>query len=324
MAVNQARVVELHQGDLGPIRIPRRGNGQHAEKQPQPPPAYPVEPVTRDVQVFEKLNGRAQLCLQLLIGICSYASPGEALSFLVVGLNIHQRISAPKEGQPKTTAKSTGTEVVVFMNRRDSVCAECGTELLSGGFLRMEGERPLCLECADLGHLEFLPSGNTALTRRASRHSPLRAVVVRWSRARQRYERRGIMVTPEALDQAEVECEADEQVRTQARIRAVIRREHLDAEYQAAVALRLKELFPGCPVKEAEAIAAWTCRKYSGRVGRSAAAKELDPAPLGLAVIAHIRHRHTPYDQELMSHGDRSLARSQVASTIDQVLARWE
>ncbi len=233
-------------------------------------------------------------------------------------------MSAPKEGQPKTTAKSTGTEVVVFMNRRDSVCAECQTELFSGGLLRMEGERPLCLECADLGHLEFLPSGNTALTRRASRHSPLRAVVVRWSRSRKRYERQGILVTPEALDQAEVECEADEQVRTQARIRAALRREQVDAEYQSAVALRLKELFPGCPAKEAEAIAAWTCRKHSGRVGRSAAAKDLDPAPLRLAVIAHIRHRHTPYDQELMSHGDRSLARAQVASAIERVLALWE
>ena len=246
------------------------------------------------------------------------------MSLLAAGLNIHYRMSVPKKGQPKTTTKSTGTEVVVFMNRRDSVCAECGAGLLGGGFLRMEGERPLCLECVDLGHLEFLPSGNTALTRRASRHSPLRAVVVRWSRARKRYERQGIMVTPEALDQAETDCEADEQVRTQARIRAAFRREHLDAEYQAAVALRLKELFPGCPVKEAEAIAAWTCRKYSGRVGRSAAAKELDPAPLRLAVIAHIRHQHTPYDQELMAHGDRSLARSQVACAIEQILARWE
>ena len=36
-------------------------------------------------------------------------------------------------------------------------------------------------DCADLGHLEFLPSGDAALTRRATKASRLSAVVVRWS-----------------------------------------------------------------------------------------------------------------------------------------------
>jgi len=66
------------------------------------------------------------------------------------------------------------------------------------------------LFCADLAHLEYLPSGNTALTRRATKHSPLRAVVVQWARARKRYERQGILVTVEALCRAEEECLADE------------------------------------------------------------------------------------------------------------------
>lgn len=215
-------------------------------------------------------------------------------------------------------------EIVVFMVRRETKCAECGKELCDGKLLRMENNQPLCLACADLGHLEFLASGNTALTRRATKHSPLRAVVVRWSRARKRYERRGILVTAAAIDRAETECLADEDQRARQRERADVRRAAEDSEYESAVANKLKELFPGCPPAEAAQIAAWTCRKHSGRVGRSAAAKEFDPQALRLAVIAHIRHEHTRYDELLMRHGDRQLARAEVRDAIEARLERWE
>jgi len=221
-------------------------------------------------------------------------------------------------------SKSDNKDIVVFMVRRDTRCAECGRELFDGNLLRLENDRPLCLDCADLGHLEFLVSGNTALTRRATRHSPLRAVVVQWARARKRYERQGILVTPEAIDRAEAECVADEEQRARQRERAAARREAEDAEYEATVAERLRALFPGCPAKEAARIAAWTCRKHSGRVGRSAAAKELDPQALRLAVVAHIRHEHTRYDELLMRHGDRQLARAEVRAKIEAVLDRWD
>src|SRR5215204_3616541 len=91
---------------------------------------------------------------------------------------------------------SNSDEILVFIVSRDTQCAECGEELGSGRWLRMEQEKPLCMSCADLAHLEFLPRGNVALTRRATKHSPLRAVVVQWSRSRKRYERQGILVTP--------------------------------------------------------------------------------------------------------------------------------
>ena len=86
----------------------------------------------------------------------------------------------------------------------------------------------------------------------------------------------------------------------------------------------IRAAFPGCPPKEAEQIAAWTCQKHSGRVGRSAAAKSLDPQALKLAVIAHIRHEHTGYDRLLMSHGDRGLARQSIRPEIDRILEQWE
>ena len=72
-----------------------------------------------------------------------------------------------------------------------------------GDFLIMEDAGPLCLTCADMDHLVFVPAGDAALTRRARHLSSLSAVVVRWSRARKRYERQGILVEESALKQAE-------------------------------------------------------------------------------------------------------------------------
>src|SRR5881275_1010143 len=80
---------------------------------------------------------------------------------------------------------SEAKDLVVFDILRESKCADCGKELLGGDFLFMEGERPLCLICADLDHLVYLPRGDTALTRRARKHRALSAVVVHWSRPRQ-------------------------------------------------------------------------------------------------------------------------------------------
>lgn len=71
----------------------------------------------------------------------------------------------------------------------------------------------MCLQCAEMDHLLFLRAADAALTRRARRGSGLSAVVVRFSRARGRYERQGILVEEAALEQAEAECLADEPAR---------------------------------------------------------------------------------------------------------------
>ena len=187
-------------------------------------------------------------------------------------------------------------DIVVFEIVRDSVCAECGEELGRGRRLRLERDRPLCMSCADLAHLVFLPSGDAALTRRAGRYSSLKAVVVRFSRARKRYERQGILVDEAALGRAEKECLADADVRERVRERQAERANVADERYRAEFAQRLRELYPGCPPAESIAIAEHACAKYSGRVGRSADAKRLDSDALGLAVRAHVRHVHTRYD----------------------------
>ena len=71
----------------------------------------------------------------------------------------------------------------------------------------MEPPGPACLTCIGLGHLELLPSGNAALSRRAKAKSSVHAVVVRFSRTRKRYERQGILVEAEALRSAEAELQ---------------------------------------------------------------------------------------------------------------------
>jgi hypothetical protein len=47
---------------------------------------------------------------------------------------------------------------VVFLNLRDAECSECGAEIAQGFMLLMEADQPLCLPCARLDGLEFLPA----------------------------------------------------------------------------------------------------------------------------------------------------------------------
>lgn len=215
-------------------------------------------------------------------------------------------------------------DIVVFWILRDSACAECGETLGKGRFLRMEAGRPLCLACADLDHLVFLPRGDTALTRRATAHSSLHAVIVRFSRSRKRYERQGVLVQEAALEQAERECLADAAARERARERAATRRQELDEHYVAEFAERLGKAFPGCPAAERRLIAEHACRKYSGRVGRSAAARGFDPEALTLAVRAHIRHRYTRYDELLAEGESRADARATIRGDVEKMAEEWK
>jgi hypothetical protein len=226
------------------------------------------------------------------------------------------RKNKPEGGSDNTLA--------VFMLRKEAVCAECARELGPGNLLRKEGEKALCMECADLGHLEFLPSGDAAVTRRASKYSKLSAVVLQWSRTRKQYERQGILAEPQAIRRAEEESLADADLRERRRQRAALQREEADRAYVAEFARAIRAHYPGCPVGGEELIAEHACRKHSGRVGRTAAARELDPEAIRLAVIAHIRHAHTDYDEQLALHGERESARMAVRERVQTVLAAWQ
>lgn len=187
----------------------------------------------------------------------------------------------------------------------------------------MEDDGPLCLACADLDHLIFLPSGDAALSRRAKQASRLSAVVMRWSRSRKRYERQGILAEEAAIQQAEEQCLADEDVRLRRRERDRDRRAQEDVVFQARMADEIRRLFPGCPKQRAAAIAEHAALRGSGRVGRSAAAQALDEKAITLAVVASVRHQDTGYDELLMSGIPREEARDRVRPVIDAVLDTW-
>jgi hypothetical protein len=220
-----------------------------------------------------------------------------------------------------TEHQSRPAELVVIMPLEDWTCAECSG---TGDLLIMEGPGPLCLACADMDHLIYLPSGDAALTRRAKKASRLSAVVVRFSRTRKRYERQGILVETAALDQAERECLADEDARARRREREEVRRADRDLAFEAAMAAAIVRLFPGCPTTRAEAIAHHAGALGSGRVGRSAAGRALDPRAVTLAVAASVRHEDTCYDELLMSGVPRTAARDQVSAEVQRILTSWQ
>ncbi len=220
--------------------------------------------------------------------------------------------------------QSDTTELTVFIARRDPTCDECREELGAKAWITLaDGGRALCLSCADLDHLVFLPSGDAALTRRARKHSRLSAVVLQWSRARKRYERQGLLIEESALARAEAECLSDADARARRREREGERRSELDRDYLARFALRVREQFPKAPSEREHEIAEHACRKYSGRVGRSAAAKALDPGAVQRAVTAHVRHRETNYHELLAAGLERYEARDRVGVQVREILRNW-
>jgi hypothetical protein len=112
---------------------------------------------------------------------------------------VSPRLSEAKRRRLAETA-SRAPELVVINAIRDWSCTKCSAT--GDGLLIMEDAGPLCMKCAEMDHLVFLPSGDAGVTRRARTASTLSAVVVRWSRARKRYERQGLLVEPAALEAA--------------------------------------------------------------------------------------------------------------------------
>lgn len=87
-------------------------------------------------------------------------------------------------------------------------------------------------------------------------------------------------------------------------------------DFEAAIVAQ----FPQIPPKEAMAVTERAMKKRSRRVGRTG--KLSLQAKARLAVVAHVRHCHTPYDHIVQSSG-REEARIQVYDTIKTVLKGW-
>jgi len=222
------------------------------------------------------------------------------------------------------TTRYDENEIKVFITHRDSKCDDCGEELGRQAWITLEENKgALCLACADLDELVFLPSGDAALTRRSKKYSTLSAVVLKFSRARRRYERQGLLVEECALAKAEEECLADSEVRERHKVRERERRAERDEEYIREFAKQIRRLFPSCPKDRELRIAEHACLKYSERVGRAAAAKRFEDEMINLAVAAHVRHRETNYDDLLAKGWARGQARAKVRDRVDEVMDSW-
>ena len=206
---------------------------------------------------------------------------------------------------------------------RDSECTECGAELPSGSMLFLEAEKALCLACAGMGDLEFLPAGDMALTRRATKYSGKSATVVRFSRSRGRYERQGILVETPAIEKAEAECTSDAEDRAKARARAAELRVAQDQELVQQMTARILALFPRCTPWEARAIAAHTATEAADELAaaRLAAiwktARYSPPSPPPFATIIQTTMNL------LASGADRQSARERVGDQVREILAGW-
>ncbi|MFF1444791.1 DUF2293 domain-containing protein [Streptomyces sp. NPDC058295] len=220
---------------------------------------------------------------------------------------------------PTASAPRTGFLVVQPVRRKH--CAGCRRGPLP--MLVLEDAAPRCLDCADLGHLVFLPRGDAALTRRSREESGLSAVVVRFNRRKGRYERQGVLVEEAALTRAEERCLADAEARQRRRTRDARRRAAQDERFAETFAAEILRLLPGCPGDRARGIAAHASLRGSGRVGRSAAGRALSEGAVVSAVVASVRHLDTPYDRLLMGGVPRHEARRRIAADVEARIRMW-
>lgn len=214
----------------------------------------------------------------------------------------------------------------VFISRKERVlCTECGVVIPRGGRVVAEEERgkALCLSCAGILSLAFLPSGDVAMTRRSKKNSRYCFVLQEWNQRRKRYERRGQYVEASAISKAETECLADKTIRAEKNRKAAQRRDVDELLYKQQFACEIRKCYPKMPKDREFAIVDHACEKHSGRVGRTAAAKEFSPEMVQRAVIAHIRHCETDYDDRFGKGKRKREIREDIRPLIKRVLHSW-
>jgi hypothetical protein len=94
-----------------------------------------------------------------------------------------------------------------------------------------------------------------------------------------------------------------------------------DAADIAKAAASLTAQFRKMPKEEKDLVLTHGFKKHSGRVGRTASIS-LEKKVL-LAVVAHVRHKHTEYDTLLRAGTDRDAARKLTRKKIEATIKAW-
>ena len=126
-----------------------------------------------------------------------------------------------------------------------------------------------------------------------------------------------------AIIKAEEECKADAADRRVKNQKAAFVRAEQEKKYIAEFSKAIRAMYPNCPKNREVEIATHACEKHSGRVGRTAKAKEFDATMINLAVEAHIRHQETNYDSKFGQGKAKRQIRSEVKQDITVVLRKW-
>lgn len=215
----------------------------------------------------------------------------------------------------------------VYLTKKETLsCQRCKRPVKLGEKFVAESEehRGTCFNCSPYTKSAFLEPGDAAMTRRSKKHSNHCGVLFAWNKRRKRFERKGQYVEAEAIELARKECEADQEKRAKSNAKAAIKREAEDKIYIAAFSKAIKLRYPNCPENREVEIAAHACEKHSGRVGRTANAKQFDEEMIDRAVEAHIRHAETNYDNQFNKGKTKRAIRSEVKQDINVVLKKWK
>ena len=215
----------------------------------------------------------------------------------------------------------------VYLTKKETLsCQRCKRPVHKGERFVAEAEdkRGTCFKCSPYTEAVLLEPGDAAMTRRSKKHSSYCGVLYFWNQRRRRYERKGQYVEASAIELARQECEADAEKRAKANAMASVKRAEEDKIYIAAFSKAIRKRYPNCPKGREKAIAEHACEKYSGRVGRTADAKQFDATMIDLAVEAHIRHTETDYDNQFNKGKSKRVIRLEVKLDIHSVLSRWK
>jgi len=214
----------------------------------------------------------------------------------------------------------------IFLTKKETLkCSLCSSPVPKGQAFVAESEKHkgTCFSCSPFSNLPFLKPGDAAMTRRSKKHSSLCGVVYAWNPRRKRFERRGQYVEGAAITKAEQECRADAAERQLKNQKAAEVRAEQDKIYIREFSKAIREKYPNCPPNREVEIAKHACEKHSGRVGRTAKAKEFDQNMIDLAVEAHIRHTETNYDNQFGNGKRKREIRSNVKDEVSLIMMRW-
>ena len=169
----------------------------------------------------------------------------------------------------------------------------------------------------------YVPSGNVYVSRhcRSVTNASGQPLYIVFNPARG--NRVGMHVPVAIHDQVQTNAAATADSRQQ----AVLSKDNRDKEKARAT---LCSLFPRIPSEDSDRVLDHAYLKGSGRVGRSG--KITDVQKMKLAVVAHIRHEHTNYDELLQrlngpakkkNKAHRDQARRTIAKDIEKKLKEW-